>query len=252
MLRFIDCNCVVGLPVSARGFRLCDPAGIERVSRDCGVAGVFAHHCAAFDLHPIDGNDAIDRVCAKNSFFRPVWVLIPNDTGEFYDAESLTCRMKQHNIRLARVFPRYNDHGFSLAQWSAGPLFAVLAHTGIPLLIDADQTDWDGINELMETYPEITVIVTNIYYRYARYILPLLKRHKNLYCETSGLRSFSLLQSFCETAGADCLVFGTGMGLYSAGSAVAMVTYAGISQIEKEAIACDNLCRILKTDRDDL
>lgn len=248
MLRFIDCNCAVGLSVAAHDFLVCDPAEIERIERKCGIITAFAHHIASFDLHPIDGNLAIDSVCAKNGFFHPVWVLIPNDTGEFYDPPLLMQLMKQRNVHMARIFPRYNDHGFLLTEFCSGSLISALVEAGIPLLIDAEQTEWDMIHALMSDFPKLTLIVTNVYYRQGRIVLSLLKKHKNFYCETSGLRSFGLLQTFCESASAEQLVFGTGMGLYSAGSAVAMIAYAGISWREKEAIAYGNLCRILEMD----
>ena len=250
MLRFIDCNCMVGLPATAHEFKICLPDEIEYIERKFGITASYAYHIAAFDLHPIDGNHAIDTVCESNSFFRPVWVLLPNDTGEFYDPPELMLRMKQHSVQMARIFPRYNDHGFLISTWSCGTLINELAEAGMPLLMDAEQAEWDQINTLMSAFPKLKLIITNLYYRYGRIMLSLMKRHKNLFCETSGLRSFELLQTFCESVGVTQLVFGTGMGLYSAGSAVSMITYARIQQEEKEAIANGNLCRILETDVD--
>jgi len=248
MLHFIDCNCVVGFPLAPHEFKVCIPSEVERISRDCGISRAFTYHQATYDLHPIDGNNAVDKVCEGNSFFRPVWVVMPNDTGEFYKPQDLINRMNKQKVQMTRVFPKYNDHSFSMAQWSAGPILKVLAENGIPLLIDADQMDLELFHDLMISNPELTVIITNIYYRQGRVLLSLLKRHKNLICETSGFRSFCMLQAFCEAGVSAQLVFGTGMGLYSAGSAVAIITYAGISMKEKEAITYGNICRILRTD----
>ena len=245
-MRFVDCNCAVGLPVAAQGFRVYDPDGIERILRRCGITAAYAHHNAAYDLHPVNGNGAIDALCAENSFFKPVWVVMPNDTGEFYDPAALIRRMSEGNVSMVRMFPRYNDHSFSLSQWCAGSLLDALEVAGIPLLLDEGQVSWDEVHGILAAYPGLPVIITNLYYRHGRVIASLLKRHKNLYCETSGLRSFDLLEALCGQAGADRLVFGTGMGTYSAGSAVALLTYAGISQAEKEAIAYGNLSRLLK------
>jgi len=248
MLHFIDSNCVIGFPLAPHEFKVCVPADVERISRNCGITTAFAYHQATYDLHPVDGNHAVDTVCKNSSFFRPVWVVMPNDTGEFYEPQELVCKMKKQKVQMSRVFPKYNDHSFSMAGWSAGPLLKALAENSIPLLIDADQIDLEFFHDLMMSNPELTVIITNIYYRQGRVLISLLKRHKNLYCETSGFRSFCMLQAFCEAGLSKQLVFGTGMGLYSAGSAVAIITYAGIAPVEKETIAYGNICRILRTD----
>ena len=109
-----------------------------------------------------------------------------------------------------------------------------------------DRSDWETVHAVCCEHPGLKLVITNLYYRHARYIFPLLRQHPRLYLETSGLKSFCLLQTLCEKVGAEKLLFGSNLGTFSPGSAVCLVSYACISENEKEAIAARNLEALLE------
>ena len=246
MLKFVDCNCAVGVLNAVSGWRVYDHREIERLSRACGIVQAFAYHNAALDLHPIDGNTEITHIAKQTPFFQPVWVVMPNDTGEFYDSEILISKLSESNVRMVRLFPKYNVLSYSLSDWCCGELLSALENAGISILLDADQCSWEEVHALCASHPNLKIILTNIYYRNARYLFPLLQKHRSLYAETSGMKSFGLLQMVCERVGSHKMVFGSNLGVFSVGSAICMITYANISQLDKEKIAGRNLMEIIE------
>ncbi len=246
MLKFADCNIQVGQPNAVSGWRIYDSAQIAREAQRCGIRRGLAWHSGALDLHPLDGNAEIGQVCRTEPFFLPVWVCMPNHTGEFYDPAALRAQLAEHGVCAVRLAPKYNVLGYSLADWCCGQLLDMLDKAGIPALLDADQADWETVHAVCCAHPGLRLVITNLYYRQARYLFPLLKLHPGLYLETSGLKSFGLLQTFCEQVGAHKLLFGSNLGTFSAGSAVCIVQYALISQKDKEAIAARNLELLLE------
>lgn len=246
MLSFADCNIAVGQPNAVSGWRIYDSMEIARQAQRCGIHKGLAFCNAALELHPLDGNAEMDIICRRTPFYLPVWVVMPHHTGEFWAPDELETRMRAADVRVVRLAPKYNVLGYSLRDWCSGELLDMLERTGTLVLLDADQTDWETVHFVCCDHPRLKMVVTNLYYRHARYVFPLLRQHPNLYLETSGLKSFCLLQTFCEKVGAEKLLFGSNLGVFSPGSAVCLVTYALIGEKEKEAIAVHNLEKLLE------
>ena len=246
MFKFVDANMAIGIPNSVSGWRAYEPQQIKKVAADAGIVHGFAYHNSVLDLHPIEGNSEMDCIAACEPFFSSVWAVLPNHTGEFYDSEELKRRLDLSQVEMVRVFPRYNSHSFSLADWCSGEMLSMLEKRGTPVLIDQEQVDWETIHKVCSNHPRLKVILTTMYYRHARYVFALMKTHKHLYIDTSGMKSFGLLQSFCEQVSADRIVFGTNMGTFAAGSSVCIVNYALISDKEKDQISSRTLESLLE------
>ena len=246
MLRFADCNQAVGMPNAASGWRAYDPEEIQKLALSCGIEHGFAYHNAALDLHPINGNAEMDFIAKQNPFFSPVWLILPNHTREFYDTEELREKLDESGVEMVRLFPKYNSLSYSLSDWCMGEQLSMLERRKTPVLIDQAETDWETVHALCCAHPDLIVIITNLYYRHARNLLAIMRTHSNVYIETSGLKSFGLLQTICETAGAKRMLFGSNLGVFSAGSAICLVTYALISDSQKEQIAHGTLETLLE------
>ena len=173
-----------------------------------------------------------------------------------YDSAQIACQAQRCGIQKGLAFCNAaldlhpldgnNVLGYSLRDWCSGELLDMLERTGTLALMDADQSDWETVHAVCCEHPGLKLVITNLYYRHARYIFPLLRQHPRLYLETSGLKSFCLLQTLCEKVGAEKLLFGSNLGTFSPGSAVCLVSYACISENEKEAIAARNLEALLE------
>ena len=246
MLGFFDSNCSVGRRDAPPRCSMRTVNELKNSMDVCNITRVLAYDVAGLEFHPTVGNQEICALARREERIYPMWLAMPNYTGEFMDPEELLNEMEKNGVRAVKLFPKYNSNTFSLSEWNSGELLSALEGVGVPVFIDLDQTDWDTIYSICKRYPGLNVVVTDVYYRYARYFYPLLKRLDNLYIETSRLKFYLSIEDICHKIGAEKLIFGTGMGIFDPGPAAAMILYAEISDTEKEMIASKNLERLLK------
>ena len=79
-----------------------------------------------------------------------------------------------------------------------------------------------------------------------RYAWPLVEKFPNLIFETSGYLVDDGIEEFCKRYSAARLIFGSGYPDNSSGAAMLALAHAEISEVERQAIAWDNLCRMLE------
>ena len=137
MLKFADCNIAVGQPNAISGWRIYDSAQIACQAQRCGIQKGLAFCNAALDLHPLDGNAEMCLICRREPFYLPVWMVMPNHTGEFWNVDELERRMRLADVRAVRLAPKYNVLGYSLRDWCSGELLDMLERTGTLALMDA-------------------------------------------------------------------------------------------------------------------
>ena len=130
MLKFADCNIAVGQPNAISGWRIYDSAQIACQAQRCGIQKGLAFCNAALDLHPLDGNAEMCLTCRREPFYLPVWMVMPNHTGEFWNVDELERRMRLADVRAVRLAPKYNVLGYSLRDWCSGELLDMLERTG--------------------------------------------------------------------------------------------------------------------------
>ena len=103
MLKFADCNMAVGQPNAISGWRIYDSAQIACQAQRCGIQKGLAFCNAALDLHPLDGNAEMCLICRREPFYLPVWMVMPNHTGEFWNVDELERRMRLADVRAVRL-----------------------------------------------------------------------------------------------------------------------------------------------------
>jgi predicted TIM-barrel fold metal-dependent hydrolase len=106
--------------------------------------------------------------------------------------------------------------------------------------------DWRGVHDLVSRHPALDVVLTDVSYRIDRNLFALLlDRHARLSIETIGYKVHRGIEEICRRFGAERLVFGSGMPVYSRAAAVTMIRHARISDREKQMIAHGNLEKML-------
>lgn len=240
---FLDCSCVIGRRKTVIPGSYYETEELVRKLKYYGIEGAFAYHSMAKEYSPSVGNQMLNDEIKNFPFIRGVWVVMPHHTGEFPHPAVLREEMKKNNIKAVRMFP--SSHGYTLSGWCCGELLEMLESCRIPLMLGVREADFNTLNNLLSDYPELRVILTDMYYSAGRNIYPLLKKFKNLYIETIGYKIFGGIEEFCRLFGAHRLIFGSGMPVYSGGSAAAMINYAQINHEEKCMIAGENLEKLL-------
>ncbi len=198
------------------------------------------HTAQRFDA-PVSCNEIIVQESGGYERLIPTWTLLPSHTGELPPLEVMLRQMQQYGVRALRLFPQ--DHRYLLDDVTWGDQMAVLMERRIPLFIKASL---DKIGHLLRTFPDLVVITgtqgTNPLDRYA---WPPIERYSHLYFETAGYLVDGIIEAFCQRYGAGRLLFSSGFPDHASGATMLMLAHADISEAERQAIAGDNLARLL-------
>lgn len=241
-LKFFDCNCALG-PYRTRVYRFARTAHelIEEMDFS-NIERALVYHTAMRYDHPQVGNEQVLTEIAGQSRLLPTWAALPGQTGEQPDVKTLLREMQRHGIRALRLFP--DDHRYFVDEITWGDQLAVYAERRIPLFVRANL---DKIAQLLRSFPNLVIVTgsqgSNPLDRYA---WPLIEKYPNLIFETSGYVVDNGIEEFCRRYSASRLVFGSGYPENSSGAAMLALTHAEIPLADRQAIAGDNLHRLLQ------
>ncbi len=242
-LKFFDCNCSVGRRSSPSSEEFYNVNRLIEEMKYSGISRSLVYHSLAKEYNPKIGNEYLLEEIKGAKEIEPCWVLLPSYTKETLNPEEMIKRMLNNKVRAARIFPK--EHSFSLEEWNIKDLFSVLNDYKIPLFLDLDQANWKEIYNICSRYSQMPLILTNVSYRIDRYLYPLLGKFNNLYIEISHYSVFRGIETICKNFSASHLLFGTRLPIFEAGSAINMVNFAHIGQIDKQLISYENLNRLL-------
>ncbi len=210
-----------------------------------GIEKALVYHSMAREYDAVAGNAMLMKEISSYRQLLPAWIVMPHYTGEFPSPEYLLKEMKNNNVQVVRMFPQAAEQNYSISPWNCGELFSCLEKHRIPLFIGMDQISWNELYEIANTYPNMKIILTDLTYRMDRNLYVLLKKFPCIYLETSGYKVNNCIEEICNKFGAERLVFGSGMPVFT-GAAVCAVKYARITVKEKMMIACENMEAMLK------
>lgn len=244
---FFDSNCSIGMRSIFIKGSFCDVDSLITEMNKCNISDALVYHSLAQEYQTIIGNDTLMSKIKKFVNLHPVWVVLPNNTGEFYNPEILLKLMKLNNVKMVRMFPGKDYHNFSIFNWCCGTLLAMLNEHRIPIMMGMEQLDYDYnvIYNLANEYKDLPLILTNAVYKSDRYLYPLLEKFNNVYIETSTYKVYFGIEAICNKFGAKKFIFGTGLPIFSAGSAVATINYLTLKDEEKNLIAEGNIKRLM-------
>lgn len=241
-LKFFDCNCAFG-PYRTQVFRFSRTADelIEEMDF-ANVEGALVYHTTMRFDHPAVGNERVIAETAGRSRLLPTWSVLPSQTGEQLPVEAFIQSMRLNSVRALRLFP--DDHRYFCDEITWGDQLDVYSERRIPLFVRASL---DKVATLVRSFPDLVVITgsqgSNPLDRYA---WPLVEKYPNLIFETSGYLVDGGIEEFCRRYSASRLVFGSGYPDNSSGAAMLALRHADISETDRQAIAWDNLNRLLK------
>lgn len=249
-LEFTDSNCMLGPWKKNKGTCFYEAENLIDFMDKSGISRCLAFHSMAKYGDIQTGNDRLLSSIKGFDRIIPCAVAIPHHSREFLSPKKFVEYLSNNNIRAVRIFPSF--HGISLYPWLWEDLFSELERKKVPVFIDysvnhwSEEMNWDQINDLCTMFPALPIIPVRMGVKADRYIYYLFKKHKNLYLETSYYIVNSGIEKIVENFGADRLIFGTGIPIYSPNPPIAMVSLANISDEDKDMIGNKNLNELLK------
>ena len=245
-LEFWDCELTFGRRAIMKPGSFYTLEELKENMAKYGIEKGFVYHSLAKEYNLKLGNQKLIDQIKEEPSLEPVWVIMPNYTGEFYSPEELLEKMKENNVKLLAMYPSKADNSFSPAEWSCGELYNQLEKNKIPLILSKKGVEFDHLYAIGVNHPDLKIILTDYTYRIDRYLYPLLSKNKNLHLMSRCHKPHRGIEDICQRFGAERLIFGSGMPQLSGGSAITMLNYALISDKEKKMIAHENLEKMLE------
>lgn len=241
-LDFFDSNCQIGRSGVPLDGAPTNPVEVMERVKPVGISRALVYSALAKELHPCEGNSKLLQEI-KGFPFIGCWVALPTSTGEIGTPRQFVEEMRKHGIGAVRLFP--NLHSYCIQPWCIGPLFEVLEANNVPVFVEVAQTSFDHIAAALADFPKLRLILLRPAYRLDRYLYPLMERYENLCVDTSNYVASGGIEAVCSRFGSRRLIFGTDLPHFEPGAAVSSITYADISDAEKQAIAGGNLENLL-------
>lgn len=249
MIKFIDCDCLVGEPIVPleHGIRP-DPADLLREMDRLHIIKALVRHRACAECNPLVGNEALLKEIPHNDRLLPVKMVVPEGERPGFDPEAMVAGIAGAGFQAVWIHPKSGENPYPLRPWCAGKLLSALEEWHIPTLIQYDTVDLDELHETLQIFPRLPVLLLNIP-RLGRHrvIWALAQEHSNLYlCISPGFEVLDGISGLCRLIGAERLVWGSGYPESEGGAAVTNLVYSGISRHEQEQIACNTIEKLLK------
>jgi predicted TIM-barrel fold metal-dependent hydrolase len=252
--QFFDCNVVLGRSSGGRQQRAHElrPDDLIREMDRLRITEAMVYHVLGREYAPSVGNDRILEATRDYERLHPVWIVMPEHTGELAPPRELIRQMRDHGVRLAQAFPSSDttSHRFSLKEWCSGALLNALEEASMPLAIDfrifrRGEPPWDDLHSVAVNHPYLKLLIVGVQGRNNRTLYALLDRFPGLYIQTLGLNVHAGLEDVVRRFGADRLVYGSTYPANSMGAARFHLDRAALTTEQKRSIAGGNLRSLL-------
>lgn len=219
-----------------------------------GIAEALVVDCLSRENHPGEGNPRIVEWTRDHPRLHPLWAALPTGEAEGLPRPAdLPARMREAGVGALLLCPR--QYRFPLSDWCVDALLEPLAEAGVPVIIDGndlteplhwDYLEWDQIVGLCRRWPTLPVLAREWRIRRSqRTIYRALEACPNLRVELSGYWLYRGVEYITERWGSERLVFGSNWPFLNHGQTLATLTFAEVSDADKERIAGGNLRRLL-------
>ena len=214
-----------------------------------GIKRAIVWHVAQRESCPAAGNDRLAEAIAGEGRLVGCWSILPPQTGELAAPDEYFAAAAAAGVRAFRAMP--GDHRYLLRSEAVGGLLERMVSARRPLILPvAGDGDWPAVYGLMAEFPELTVILAEMgCWGTDRYFRPLIERYANVYVETSGYVLDGGIEAFVADYGARQMLFGSGFPTHYHGPTMLAIAHAEIDPADRQAIAADNLRRIVEEAR---
>ena len=244
---FFDCHVSYGMDIADS--QLYPVHTIDRVHAEmkrAGVKNAVVWRIESAGAGPPIGNALLAEDLKKYDNMYGVWALLPPHTHEIFEPDRMLDEMKKNRIigwKLCPAAARFMVRPFALKPW----LELGVRHN-IPFFIDtAHGTSLDAVADLLEAYPELTVVLTDAnVWPNDRNLRPFVAEFPNVYLDLSYCITAGVLESFVKEYGASRLLYGSRFPYSYFGANMMMIKHADIDEEDKVSIAGGNMKRIIE------
>lgn len=244
-LKLIACDPLVGLPRKPYALFQPDAADLARELARLEIAAAVVRHRQCLENFPHWGNAVLAREAAGQANWIPAVCLTPDGAPDGHSCADTLAAALAGGMRVGWISPR--EHMFSPRPWCCGQLYALCAEARLPLFVDYAQLTLDEVHEIMTEHPQLRLVLLRV---------PRLGRHRTLYallerhpgvrlCLSSAYSVHEGITDLVGKFGTERFVWGSGYPEAEGGASITLLTYAAISESARQAIAHENIERLL-------
>jgi len=247
-LTFFDCNTYIGMPVDHRVS--IEPVTAKHLLSEMDRAGIIkalVWHIFQYDGYALKGNELINNAIKQyKDKLIPCWTILPDHTDELGEIGNWFEHAKNAYVKAIRFFPKKGN--YLLRSEVIGEIIEKIILYNIPIIYSLSRTgSWEELYDLLKDFPDLTIILTDMScWGQDRYFRPLIEKYPNIYLSIGSYFLAGGIESFVKSYGSNRMVFGSGFPENYHGGMMLALAHAEIEFKHKQAIAADNLEKLLK------
>ena len=241
------------IDVSCKGGSACDhSAGTPTVAQlltemdRLHIARALVHSAWSEAIGPEDANEQLFEDLVPHDRLHPVAEVLPEGGERFLDrpGDAIADLIARGAVAgLARC----KKNTFLLIGWCAGDMLEVMQAARLPLMVCVEDIAPDHLYRLLQDFSDLPVILQEMPRTgYNRIVFPLLASFPRLHIVCDAPYSVHLgIDYLVNRFGPDQLLWGSRFPLSEGGAAITGLTYAGITDEDRAAIAGGNISRLM-------
>lgn len=211
----------------------------------CSVSGAMVSSTLSVSYDAMYSNLELSQALKPHSNLFPIWNVLPHHTNECLPPKELKVKMDEHKIRAVTINPFSN--GWDWTAESSQELLKYLNDNKIfTTTTVAELGGWKELNEFLDRYKSIPLLISGISWGEQRYAIPLLTGHPNFHISFDRFQINEGLEFLYKKGHIDQLIFASDAPTMSVGAHRTYIDYADIPADAKAKIAGGNLIRLLK------
>ena len=159
-----------------------------------------------------------------------------------YERDGVASLARQLDAIPCRAL-RFTNVGGRLTLMQLEPVLRRLRQARPFLVLRYDQASVADILEFAAAFPGVPLVLTDVMWGACVTVFDLMRRRKNILCDTSWLHSFGAIELIVKHFGAGRLLFGTGPKAHN-GAAIGALARADLTVAQRRQIAHGNLDRL--------
>ena len=146
----------------------------------CSISGAMVSSTLSVSYDAMYSNLELSQKLKSHPNLFAIWNVLPHHTNECLPPKELKVKMDEHKIRAVTINPFSN--GWDWAAESSQELLKYLNDNKIfTITTTAELGGWKELNEFLDRYKSIPLLVSGISWGEQRYAIPLLTGHPNFH-----------------------------------------------------------------------
>jgi hypothetical protein len=249
-LNFLDVNCCIGPYYNPAPGHDWSAIGLLAKMDELGIAEACPAAVLGRDYDPREGNAWLSANLPGSPRLHPVWTVGNHHSGEFPPPDELLAQMREHGVRMLRLFLYPTAFLDRLDLPLLTELFDAMDEHRVPLLVDTSDPlllRAEDLEPVFKGWPKLPLILSvPKVVQNERWFYYLWERYDSFHLDLSGYQVLGGIKAIVERFGSRRLVYGSRYPFFTPLQSMLQLIYAEVDDTAKRAIAGDTVRGLLR------